>query len=282
MKEKVEVAAIQMAPYWMEPKKNLEKMIILIEDTLKQRKVDLIVFPELVNVGYLRGRDWPRLSEYINKAEPIPGEITNALGRVAQENRIFIVVGLIQAHPTIPVTVYNSAVLINNRGEIVGVHQKMHIPSEEKHYFYPGNTCEVYKTEIGNIGMLVCYDCLFPELARILSLKGAEILCGLFAYHKASLPFVPRRLEYIASVRSSENRNFFISCNRSGQEDDLIFFGRSAIAGPGGEILSFTEDEGETVIYATLEKDLFIKSRAYSARFRDRRPDKYDIIVQLF
>jgi len=157
MKDKVEVAAVQMNPAWLDPEKNLEKMLGYLEKIHDEKDVDLVVFPELANTGYVRERNKEFGRDYLKKAEKIPGPFTEALGDAAKKYGSYIITGFCELHPEIPASVYNSAVMINPKGAIVGVHHKVHIPAEENHYFYPGTTTNVYETNLGNIGMMVCY-----------------------------------------------------------------------------------------------------------------------------
>jgi len=142
---------------------------------------------------------------------------------------------------------YNSAVLISPKGELVGVHHKMHIPGEEKHYFMPGSTCDTYTTDIGNIGMSICYDGQFPEFTRSLALKGAEILCMIWNMPSFSNP--PELLEHITATRAAENRMFAVSCNCLGVQGKIDFFGHSVISDPVGNFLA-TAGTKETIISA--------------------------------
>jgi predicted amidohydrolase len=278
MKEKIEVAAVQMDLAWLDPERNLEKMLNFVEMVHRDKEIDLIVFPELTNTGYVKPRDREFGREYIKKAEKIPGPFTDALCAAAKKHGLYLIAGLCELHPEIPASLYNSAVLISPRGEIVGIHHKLHIPGEEKHYFYPGSTTDVYKTELGNIGLAICYDAIFPELPRILSIKGAEIICAVFNGPR----FQPYdRFLHIACTRAYENRNYFILCNRVGKED-VEFSGGSIIAGPDGQVLSRTVGEGEEVVYATLYNDHLLEARAFLPVFQDRRPDLYEAIVRRF
>lgn len=119
-------------------------------------------------------------------AEEIPGQFTRVLGKETKRHGVFLIVGILQAHPTIPMALFNSAVLIDPEGEVRGVQQKMHLPGEEKQYFCLGNAVSVFATELGNIGILFCADGSFPEVSRILALKGAEILCGCYNVTKSA------------------------------------------------------------------------------------------------
>ena len=277
MKEKVEVAAVQMDIAWLDPEKNLERMLSFIEKIHSEKEVDLIVFPELANTGYVKQRDREFGKEYLKKAEKIPGPSTEALGDAAKRFGVYIISGFCELHPEIPGSVYNSAVMIGPKGEVVGVHHKLHLPGEENHYFYPGSTTDVYRTDLGTIGMLVCYDSIFPEISRVLALKGAEIICAPF--NRPKRPSYDT-LCFIASSRAYENRLYFITCNRVGKEVSE-FLGRSAIAEPVGELLNEPTSE-EEIIYATLYQDKILEERAYFPVFADRRPELYGAITQRF
>ncbi len=279
MKEKVEVAAVQMDIVWLNPEKNLEKMLRFMERVNREKKVDLVVFPELANTGYVKGiidKEFGR--EYIKKAEKIPGPFTDGLCDAAKRHGFYIVSGFCELHPLIPASLYNSAILINPKGEIVGVYHKLHIPMEENHYFYPGNRVDVNRTEIGNIGMIVCYDYLFPEVSRILALKGAEIICAVLNGPKRP-PY--DRYVHIASTRAHENRNYFIICNRVGKEE-AEFMGRTTIAGPDGQIVNQSDGEEEEIVYATLYNDKILEERAFISIFVNRRPEIYSAITESF
>ena len=267
MREKVEVAAVQMNIAWLDPVKNLENMLKFMEKVSREKNVDLVVFPELANTGYVKGiidKEFSR--DYIKKAEKIPGPFTDALCDAAKKYGFYLISGFCELHPVIPSSLYNSAVLISPKGEIVGIYHKLHIPMEENHYFYPGSKVDVYRTEIGNIGMIVCYDYLFPEVSRILSLKGAEIICAVLNGPKRP-PY--NRYVHIASTRAYENRNYFIICNRIGKEE-VEFIGRSAIAGPDGQIVNQSNGEEEEVIYATLYNDKILEERVFLSVFVNR------------
>jgi len=278
MKEKVEVAAVQMDIAWLDPEKNLEKMTSWIEKIQRERPRDLIVFPELANTGYIRERNKEFGRDYFKKAEKIPGPFTEALGDTARKYGVYIISGFCELHPEIPGSVYNSAILINPKGEVLGIHHKLHIPGEENHYFYPGSTVNVYKTDLGNIGMVVCYDAVFPEISRVLTLKGAEIICAPF--NRPKRPSYDG-LYHVAALRAYENRIYFIACNRVGKEMSE-FLGRSAIAGPDGVILARSEGEEEEVLYATFYEDKILEERAFFPIFADRRPELYQEIIQRF
>jgi omega-amidase len=285
MRDKVRVAAAQMEIKWLAPEINLEKILNVLERIVKEEKRDLVVFPELSNSGYVQGREGKDFAdfsrEYWRVAEKIPGSFTDTLCEHARKYRIHVVIGLLEAHPIIAGTLFNSAIFINAEGHIIGHYRKVHIPAEEKHYFCPGGNVEVFPSELGNVGLLICADNSFPEEARVLSLKGAEIICVPYARPKNILND-PDLYSRIVSCRAFENNNFFIACNRVGKDGDLVFEGRSCICGPRGEILAISQIESEEIIKADLSAETMINARMYYSRFRDRRADLYGVLAQPF
>jgi len=281
MKKEIKVAAVQMDIKGMDPEANLNHMCELIERIMNEERADLVVFPELANSGYVKSMEISFAKEYIRLAQKIPGEFTRALGEEARKHGIYIVTGMLEAHTTVPLTMYNSGVLIDPSGEVIGVHHKMHIQGEEKHYFYPGNTATVFPTEVGNIGVLVCADQCFPELPRILALKGAEIICSCLNVPKLpGLKFMNERISHIAACRAIENMCFFIGCNRVGGDVGGSYLGRSAIAGPMGQLLAHSEVETEDVLRATLNEEMFIEARVSFGYFLMRQPKYYTLISE--
>jgi predicted amidohydrolase len=272
MKSRVSVAAVQMEVKWLDPDANARAMADWIARAATEGAVDLVVFPELANTGYITKRDPEFMRRYYGAAEPIPGPTTRILGEAAQQHGVHVVVGLLQAHPTIPATMYNAAVLIGPDGSVGGIYHKIHIPAEEKHYFYSGSELAVLDTPLGRLGILICADNSFPEAGRLLALRGAEILVVPYALRRWSNPDL-----YVgmAATRAYENQMFVVSCNRVGQDGDVVFQGRSAIAAPSGDILARSHGEEETILRASLEAEVLIRARLQQSRFRDRRPDLY-------
>ena len=277
MKDKVVVSAVQMSTKWLDVEENLSYIKNTIAKTKEENNSDLIVFPELSNCGYIKDRDKVFGRKFTKMAETIPGRFTDELGKEAKKYGVYVVIGLAQLHPEIPATLYNSAVLIDPKGDIVGVQHKMHIPGEEKHYFIGGTNCDVYKTDIGNIGISICFDGQYPEYTRTLALKGAEILCMIWNMPSFSNP--PELLEHITATRAAENRMFVVSVNRIGINWKTDFFGHSVISDPVGNFLAKAGEE-ETVITAILKEEVLIEERLQQPVFRDRRPEMYSYLMK--
>lgn len=279
MKKEIKVSAIQMPTKWLCVNENLSYIMDSIEKVKDEHGSDLIVFPELSDTGYIKEKDKKFGKRFIDCTEEIPGSRTKKLAEQAKKNKIYVVVGLAEKHPEIPGMLYNSSVLIDPEGEIIGIHRKVHIPEEEKHYFMPGNKCDVFKTQLGNIGLGICYDGYIPEFTRILALKGAEIICIMWNMASANPINPPKLIEYMTSVRAAENRLFVISANCIGVQNNINFFGHSVISDPVGNFLAKAETE-EKYISAILKEETLLEERAQLPVFRDRRPEIYSYLVK--
>ncbi len=294
MKQSIKVSMVQFSAEWAEPEINIRRMREMAEAEAKAG-AELIVFPELSNIGYctpclpavpvdFEGMSYAECAmKYVSLAETIPGPTTNALLEVAREYGVYIVVGMTQQHPAIPYSVYNAAALLGPDG-VIGVHHKMHLPLEEKQYFYPGSTAEVFDTPLGKIGLGICYDGRFPEYSRMLALKGAEIICNIWATivsgNNSVGPNQMKAIKYRTFTRAQENGVFYLSCNRSGKQgNQFVFSGHSCAASPNGVIIASSETMEEEILRCTLDRDDLIRYRSTLPIFRDRRPEMYQILT---
>lgn len=291
MKENVRVSMVQFASEWLQTEKNTKRIKEFAEAEARAGQ-DLIVFPELSNTGYItpstvgepcgyEGMTYAEFATaYMRAAEPIPGPTTDAVSAVTRRYGAYVVIGMAQRHPTIPFSLYNSGVLIGPQG-VIGVHHKMHIPLNEKQFFYPGNTSEVFKTDLGNIGVQVCYDGRFPETTRLLSLKGAEIICSVWAAPAIfTVPDAENQLKYRTYTRAQENGVYFISVNRAGWEGKTQYMGRSVASAPDGSFLALSKVADEEVLRVELTEERLIRYRSMLSLFRDRRPELYGLICK--
>lgn len=277
VKNPIVVAAAQIDPQVFDMQANLAVIEARIRQAKEEKNADLIVFPELSSIGYIADRNKEFGLRYLQCATRIPGEFTDALCQMARKYDSYIICGMAELHPVIPGTLYNSAVLVNPRGEITGVHRKAQIPGYEKHYFIPAQSNGVFDTGLGKIGIGICYDNQFCEFTRTLAVKGAEILVMLWNMPKFSNS--PKMLHRLTSARAFENRFYAISCNRIGVNNKMEFFGHSCIADPLGELVAAAEEE-DCILYASLDRNMILRERAQMPIFRDRRPDLYGELVK--
>ena len=277
MPSKVDVAIAQIEVRSLSPEENRKKLEETAAEVAAAHGPDLILFPELANTGYVIDRDREFGEQYLRLAETIPGPTTAAVGRVAAARQVHVIVGLAEAHPTIPATIYDSAALIGPSGEVVGVQRKLHIPGQEKHYFARGARPRLFDTELGRIGITICYDAFFPELARVLALGGAHFICCPF--NTAARFDHPDTMRAIAQTRAIENKLFVATCNRVGQDHGLQFYGRSAAADPYGNVLA-EAGEDEEILMVTFDGAELWRERAYHPVFVDRRPELYGSLTE--
>jgi len=274
MKHEVSVAVGQVANVeWLNPRANVDKLVADIGDIASAGPIDLIVFPELIVQGYITERDPDFGQRYARLAETVPGPATQALGKAAKRANAYVVFGMARAHPRIAGVLYNSAVLLDREGNVAHVHDKAHIPGEENHFFAAGQRIESVACDFGRIGISICYEGRFPEVARLFALQGADIYVNIWA--RRAPPGTPSEsLTAFAPMRASENRFYVASCNRAGDENGSTYQGLSAIADPEGTILGQLDHE-PAILRRTLLAERLLWARAQSPIFSDRRPDLY-------
>ena len=178
---------------------------------------------------------------------------------------------------------YNSAAVIDAGGELLGVYRKTHIPLNtifyEKFYFKPGNLgYPVFDTRFGKIGVYICHDRHYPEGARALALNGAEILLVPSATPESSLSV--RVWEKELAAHAIFNEYFVAGLNRVGREHNHVYYGRSVIIDPVGDILA-QAGRGEEILLADCDLDVITERRRAWQFYRDRRPDTYGVLTQL-
>jgi predicted amidohydrolase len=237
----------------------------------KFRNMDLLVLPELCNSGYnftTADQAW-RTSEKVDRSE-----FVSYLLDLCTRHQFYVVTGFNERDSG---KLYNTALLIGPDG-VVGKYRKLHLFKNEKDFFEPGNLgLPVFDIGGIKVGLLVCFDWIFPEVWRVLALKGAQVIC-----HPSNL-VLPGLAQKAVPVHALMNRIYVVTANRIGTEDNLTFTGLSTIADPKGEILiqaSETEETLETVtVDISAANDKLITPR--NDIFADRRPSLYtDLLLQ--
>lgn len=273
---KVNVTCVQMEPVLRGFHKNLEKMCVFIEQAMCENpQTDLIVFPELSTTGYECGKDFKSL------AETVPDGLSmKIIGALAKEYHVHIVYGFPERDCDQEDVLYNSAVLIDDTGKIKGVYRKVHLFAKEKDCFKAGDSYPVFDTSLGKLGIMICWDTAFPEVARSLALKGADLLIVPTNWEKAYLTSVDTKnqkdWDLVTRARAMDNCMYLVSANRIGLDQTIGFFGRSNIIGPTGDAIAELLVEEEGLISAELDYSLPAQLRTeYYTFFEDRRPDTY-------
>lgn len=255
----------------------------------------LIVLQELHNSLYFCQ------TEDVNNfdmAEPIPGPSTEFFGKLAKEHGVVIVTSLFERRA--PGLYHNTAVVIEKDGTIAGRYRKMHIPDDpayyEKFYFTPGDLgFRPIDTSVGRLGILVCWDQWYPEAARLMALKGAEILIYPTAIGWESSDTDDEKARqlnaWIISQRGHAVANGLpvVSVNRVGHEPDpsmqtngILFWGNSFVVGPQGEFLAQAGNERPENIVVEVDLERSENVRRWWPFLRDRRIDAYDGLTKRF
>ena len=269
---KTKIACIQMQSALGDKVANLSKMIEKLESVCNRQKVDLVVFPELVLTGYECGE------AYMELAEEFPqGQSIQAMSEAAKRFGVYMVFGFVEkdfsdGKPVL----YNTVALIDKNGKAVGKYRKSHlVEGPETKYFVKGTEYPVFETEVGKIGMMICWDTAYPEVARILALKGAEIVVAPAAWE------APYDVDWdiVQCARSFDNVLYVASCNHVGREKKLSFFGKSKIVGPTGRTITEAGNK-EEIITAEVELDELPKQRnGFYVLLKDRNPETYGEIL---
>jgi predicted amidohydrolase len=231
---RVKIGFLQLRPQFGRVKDNVRaarSMLAGVTDAT-------VVLPELFNTGYL----FRNMEEVRDLAESTANGFTVVeLKKVAVAQRLNLVFGMAEAKNR---KYFNSSVLITSKGKI-HVYQKAHLFDREKLFFQPGmSKFSAYAVDGGKIGMMICFDWFFPEVARVLALEGAQVIC-----HPANL--VLPWCQDAMRTRCIENRVFSVTANRIGAEKrgniTLTFTGKSQIVTPKGEVLAQASERSESL-----------------------------------
>ena len=255
----------------------------------------LVVLQELHNSLYFCQTENTQLFDL---AEPIPGPSTGFYSELAAANNIVLVTSLFEKRA--PGLYHNTAVVFERDGSIAGKYRKMHIPDDpayyEKFYFTPGDLgFEPIDTSVGRLGVLVCWDQWYPEAARLMAMRGAEMLIYPTAIGWESSDTQEekdRQLGAWVTIQRGHavaNGLPVISVNRTGHEPDpsgqtggIRFWGNSFAAGPQGELLTVFPNDEEEVRVIEIDKTRSENVRRWWPFFRDRRIDAFGGLTERF
>ncbi len=278
---KVRAALIQ-AQANMSKQDAVDKHIKMIADAAGQG-AQVVGLQEIFHGPYFCAEQDPK---WYGTAEPEDGPTVTRMREVAREHGIVLVVPWYEEEQ--PGVYYNTAVLIENDGTVLGKYRKTHIPHVgpcfwEKFYFKPGNLgYPVFDTSVGRVGLIICYDRHFPEVARELGIKGAEIVFN----PSATVESLSRYLWELEQPAHAVANGFWMAAsNRVGVEAPLNpakFYGSSYFCSPRGKIIAQASDSEDEVLVADLDLDEIREVRNTWQFFRDRRPETYgELVAQL-
>ncbi len=260
--KKTRVAVVQTDSKLGKKKDNL-RSILETTAALAKREVDIACFPELATTGYALYERWHSFSE------TIPGPTTDELARISKEHGVSLIVGMPERDEK-GKRFFDSAVLTDQVGDLVGVYRKVHLWDKERTYFTPGTRFPVFRTRHGKIGIGICYDFEFPEPARIMAVAGAELLF----FPSAQPRSMRTQIDVYAKSRAAENCVFVAFSNRTGKEGDLEFLGSSQVTSPSCRVLAKVP-KGTGYAIAELDFQELVEQRKLLPYLEQRVPSTY-------
>ena len=233
------VAAIQVAPVAgpLTPTvvaSNVDKCVRYVERCVASTGAELVVLPESASTGFTPGVSPEELWELV---DAVPGSLTGPIQDVASRLGVHVVFGTYERGPT-PDTVYNAAVLVDPRGAVLAAYRKTHLFCGEHRaeggWVTPGNGAVVVRTELGSIGLIICFDGDYPELSRVTAIRGAEVICRPSALLRSADIW-----ELTNRARAYDNHVYVVGANATGVDPAGIpYFGNSMIVSPIAEVLA--------------------------------------------
>jgi len=278
----VKVALVQMA-CGADIRQNIDKAATMVQQA-GANGANIVCLQELFASRY-----FPQTVDVKNYAlaHALPDESVAVMQKIAAANKMTIIVPVYEcARPGIN---FNTAVIIDVDGSVAGKFRKVHIPEGpqylEKYYFVPGDLgYPVFHTAYATIGVGICWDEWFPEVARILGMKGAEII-----FYPSAIGSEPDRPEYssqaawetVIKSHGIANGLFVAALNRVGREDDMHFYGGSFISNPFGDVLARGDSQSDQVVAAELDLTQIREFRDLFHFYRDRRPETYSELLKI-
>lgn len=287
MKKPITLAAAQLGPDTGSKDETIKRIVELIKQA-GSRKVDVLGFPEAALTPFFPGQ--VHIEDRDRFFDDLPSRETQPIFDEAARQGIVMVLAYGEREG---IHRYNSAIVTDSDGTVMGKYRKLHIPlvvfptpgqaNYEKLYFQPGNLgLPVFATRKASIGVQICYDRRFPEGYRILALKGAEVIVNPTCMATYNEKDRSASWELLLQARALENQVFVIGPNKAGQEGERINIGRSFIASPvGGQIVAQAETEGDEIVAATVDLEDVARVRARLPLGRDRRTDVYGDLLTL-
>jgi predicted amidohydrolase len=238
---------------------------------------DLVVFGEMYLSGY-RTDEW--LHKWATVIQP-PDEHVQRLVSAAAENGVHVIMGMGTFGGVVPGDVYNTALIVGPDG-IVGAYRKTHVAgfpysegvAKERCFYSPGRDLPVFDTPLGRLGIHICYDMSFPEVARVQALKGADLLINV----SASAGGFEEFWEHGLFIRAVENSSWYMVCSVVGMQRGDRLFGGSRVVDPSGKVVAAGKFDEEDLVIADVDLSLTRAARATSHNFSIRQPEIYRAI----
>lgn len=226
---------------------------------------ELVLFPELTDTGY-------EVGAIRSSAQPRNGLAFMTASKAAAHERVFVACGLSEREDD---KIYNSLVVFNREGELVGKYRKTHLfnqaPANEGSCMTAGDSLVVIDINGYQCGLMICYDLRFPEMARALALRGADVILIASAW-----PF-PRveHWQTLVKARAIENQVYLVAANRVGTDAGCTFCGSSCVVSPYGDVRGAGAPDRSQLVLANLDRETLDWTRAKMPVLTDRRPELY-------
>jgi predicted amidohydrolase len=243
--------------------------IARVVERARARGAQMVVLPECAIGGYMTGGDGialdgPEIARLIAAAGPT-----------------VVCAGFTEAGGP-----YSSAVCVTGDG-VLGHHRKVHLPPSERDAFKPGDSFRAFDTPLGRVGMLICYDKVFPEAARTLALDGAEIVASMSAWPVCRFAPAPRIAEdrqtrqfnLIDQARAVENQVVWLSSNTVGRSDALLFMGQAKVVSPDGTVLARTGGRAGVAAARVDVHGEVAGARGFFSHLSDMAPASYRVVT---
>jgi N-carbamoylputrescine amidase len=290
--QRFRVGLVQMAMS-KEPAENTARAVEHVREAARQG-AQVVCLPELYRSPYFCQKEDPDLFDL---AEPVPGPSTEALGRAAKEAGVAVVAPVFERRA--PGLYHNSAVMLDEKGDVAGLYRKMHIPDDplfyEKFYFTPGDLgFQAFDVGAGRIGTLICWDQWYPEGARLTALRGASVLfyptaIGWHVHEKEQYGDQQRSAwQTIQRAHAIANGVYVAVVNRVGHEvppeggAGLQFWGTSFLCDPFGVVLAQASEDRPEILVGEVDLGRIEEVRRNWPFLRDRRIDAYEGIERRF
>lgn len=265
----MKIALVQSKPSLGKKEENIN----IIRKCIENNDAELFVFPELFLTGY-NCRDY-----LISLAEYKTGKSISEISKISEENNCHIVFGMPEKSNKFKGLIFNTAAFVHPNGK-TDCYRKWYLanfgPFQEKQFFTKGNELNIFETELGKIGILICYDIFFPEICKTYALQGVEILICISASPSTTRIY----FEKVMVSRAIENTSFFMYSNLVGTEENLTFWGGNTVINPKGEILKKGKYFEEEVVTCEIDLNEIKTSRQFRPVLRDNRLDVYERFIK--
>ena len=262
------VGLVQMTCALADKQANLERAEHLLSEFAG--RVRIACLPEMFEVGYDLAGLGPALFEL---AEPVPGPISQHLAQLARKLGLAIVAGVTERDPDVEGLLYDTTVLVDRNGELVGRYRKSHLHPSEHGFFRPGDELPVFELEGLRVGIAICFEHAFPQIFTTLARRGAALVIN-----PSAVPVGFGHLQDVRTrARAQDNQIFVAAVNHVGTEGVVTYCGRSQVADPRGEVVAMAPDAAQAAVVAELDLAMIRQQRRQEPTFRALRPELYEM-----